>query len=334
MNLLQNISEGGFLYLMFNSNSIIPYPQNQDEKLIHLEKWDKMKAQSQLLAERLLSFHPDSPLWPIGERMNLCASTLFFGYTEDGERRLRNTSYCRARLCPVCQWRRSLKVRGQMTEILEHVERAQGLRYIMLTLTVKNCCSADLRPTLKTMLRAWGRLTSRAWFKKICLGVYRAIEVSINPLDKSCHPHIHAVLAVRPGYFSGRDYIKTEEWAQRWQEALELPYTPIVHLAALRKPFEKSAAEIAKYSLKVSNLIELLNEIPNTMLADLHWGLSGLRLFSLSGVFRQAHKELHLSDMDDPQGEEENADASFFDDIVIPYFWNAGLSRYCTDVRI
>lgn len=334
MNLLQNISEGGFLYLMFNSNSIIPYPQNQDEKLIHLEKWDKMKAQSQLLAERLLSFHPDSPLWPIGERMNLCASTLFFGYTEDGERRLRNTSYCRARLCPVCQWRRSLKVRGQMTEILEHVERAQGLRYIMFTVTVRNCQSRDLRPTLKTMLRAWGRLTSRAWFKKICLGVYRAVEVSINPLDKSCHPHIHAVLAVRPGYFSGRDYIKTEEWAQRWQEALESPYTPIVHLTVLKKPYEKSAAEIAKYSLKVSNLIELLNEIPDLMLAELHYGLSGLRLFSLSGVFRQAHKELHLTDMDDPQGEEENLNESFFDDIIIPYFWNAGLSRYCTDVRI
>lgn len=334
MNLRQNISEGGFLYLMFNSNSIIPYPQNQDEKLIHLEKWDKMKAQSQLLAERLLSFHPDSPLWPIGERMNLCASTLFFGYTEDGERRLRNTSYCRARLCPVCQWRRSLKVRGQMTEILEHVERAQGLRYIMFTVTVRNCQSRDLRPTLKTMLRAWGRLTSRAWFKKICLGVYRAVEVSINPLDKSCHPHIHAVLAVRPGYFSGRDYIKTEEWAQRWQEALESPYTPIVHLTVLKKPYEKSAAEIAKYSLKVSNLIELLNEIPDLMLAELHYGLSGLRLFSLSGVFRQAHKELHLTDMDDPQGEEENLNESFFDDIIIPYFWNAGLSRYCTDVRI
>lgn len=334
MNLRQNISEGGFLYLMFNSNSIIPYPQNQDEKLIHLEKWDKMKAQSQLLAERLLSFHPDSPLWPIGERMSLCASTLFFGYTEDGERRLRNTSYCRARLCPVCQWRRSLKVRGQMTEILEHVERAQGLRYIMFTVTVRNCQSRDLRPTLKTMLRAWGRLTSRAWFKKICLGVYRAVEVSINPLDKSCHPHIHAVLAVRPGYFSGRDYIKTEEWAQRWQEALESPYTPIVHLTVLKKPYEKSAAEIAKYSLKVSNLIELLNEIPDIMLAELHYGLSGLRLFSLSGVFRQAHKELHLTDIDDPQGEEENLDASFFDEIIIPYFWNAGLSRYCTDVRI
>ena len=142
------------------------------------------------------------------------------------------------------------------------------------------------------------------------------------------------MLAVRPGYFSGRDYIKTEEWAQRWQEALESPYTPIVHLTVLKKPYEKSAAEIAKYSLKVSNLIELLNEIPDLMLAELHYGLSGLRLFSLSGVFRQAHKELHLTDMDDPQGEEENLNESFFDDIIIPYFWNAGLSRYCIDVRI
>ena len=131
-----------------------------------MEKWDKIKAQNQLLAERLLSFPPDSPIWPIGERMSRCANVLFFGYAEDGERRLRNTSYCRARLCPVCQWRRSLKVRAQMNEILEHVERARGLRYVMLTLTVRNCRSADLRPTLKNMLRAWGQLTLKAWFKK------------------------------------------------------------------------------------------------------------------------------------------------------------------------
>ena len=113
MNLPQNISEGGFLYLMFSSNSTISQFINQD-KITHLEKWDKIKAQNQLLAERLLSFPPDSPIWPIGERMSRCANVLFFGYAEDGERRLRNTSYCRARLCPVCQWRRSLKVRAQM----------------------------------------------------------------------------------------------------------------------------------------------------------------------------------------------------------------------------
>lgn len=217
-------------------------------------------------------------------------------------------------------------MRGQMMEILDHVERAQGLRYIMLTVTVKNCASSDLRRTLKDMLRAWGRLTRAAWFKKICVGVYRAVEVSINFLDKSCHPHIHAVLAVRPGYFSGRDYTKTEEWAVKWQEALESSYTPVVHATVLRKPFQKSVAEIAKYSLKISNLIELLNEIPDIMLADLYWGLSGLRLFSLSGVFRQAHKELHLSNMDEP--EEDVSDASFFDDVVIPYFWNVGLGCY------
>ena len=53
--------------------------------------------------------------------------------------------------------------------------------------------------------------------------------------------------------------------------------------------------------------------------------------FSLSGVFRQAHKDLHLSDMDDPQGEEDNVEASVFDDIIIPYFWNAGIGRYCLE---
>lgn len=307
------------------SNSNISITENQD----YLQKWDKHKAENQRLAQRFkkLGWYP--AVGNLGERMDLCSHMLVFSVNDSGERRLRNAAYCRARLCPVCQWRRSLKVRGQMTQVLEHVESTRGLRYIMLTLTLQNCEVRDLRTTVKAMFKGWSNMTRKVWFKNICVGSYRALEVSINPDDQSCHPHIHAVLAVKPSYFTGRSYIKTEEWAQRWQEALELPYTPVVHTAALRKPYEKSAAEIAKYSLKVGNLIELLNDLSDDFLIQLHNGLSGWRLFSLAGVFRDAHKELHLSEMDDPAAEGESGLENVpLEEQLIFWYWNPGINRY------
>lgn len=61
---------------MFSSNFIISPFQGQDEN-IHLEKWNKIKGQSQQLSKRLLCFPPESPIWAVGERMSMCASVLF-----------------------------------------------------------------------------------------------------------------------------------------------------------------------------------------------------------------------------------------------------------------
>ena len=51
----------------------------------------------------------------VAERLRTCATRLIYGIGEDGKRRLRAANFCRVRLCPICQWRRSLKLYSQMS---------------------------------------------------------------------------------------------------------------------------------------------------------------------------------------------------------------------------
>ena len=39
------------------------------------------------------------------------------------------------------------------------------------------------------------------------------------------HPHYHALLLVKPSYFT-KNYIKQSEWVEMWQKALRADYAP------------------------------------------------------------------------------------------------------------
>ncbi len=84
--------------------------------------------------------------------------------------------------------------------------------YILLTLTVRNCEANDLSSTLDAMLAGWERMTKTKPWKRVALGAFRALEITHNVDPKSdsydtFHPHIHAVIAVKPSYFTSRDYL-------------------------------------------------------------------------------------------------------------------------------
>ena len=53
--------------------------------------------------------------------------------------RLKGANFCRARLCPLCNWRRSLKLRYQLGRVLNVVfSQDDSLRMLLLTLTEPN----------------------------------------------------------------------------------------------------------------------------------------------------------------------------------------------------
>jgi hypothetical protein len=53
--------------------------------------------------------------------------------------RLKGANFCRARLCPLCNWRRSLKLRYQLGRVLNVVfSEDNSLRMLLLTLTEPN----------------------------------------------------------------------------------------------------------------------------------------------------------------------------------------------------
>ncbi|MDI6578281.1 protein rep, partial [Bacillus subtilis] len=57
---------------------------------------------------------------------------------ETGKLKLYQAHFCKERLCPMCAWRRSLKIAYHNKLILEEANLQYGCGWIFLTLTVRN----------------------------------------------------------------------------------------------------------------------------------------------------------------------------------------------------
>ena len=66
-----------------------------------------------------------------------CGSFLEFKVTEE-KAKLQHANFCRDRLCPMCNWRRSLKIFAQVSKVMDALQ-AEGYQFLFLTLTVRNC---------------------------------------------------------------------------------------------------------------------------------------------------------------------------------------------------
>jgi plasmid rolling circle replication initiator protein Rep len=185
------------------------------------------------------------------QRMNQCAELLFFEWLEvdaNGEIKLglRKACFCRVRHCPICQWRRSQMWVARFFQALPLLYAAYPtVRYVLLTLTVKNCPITELRPTVQTMNAAWRRLSNRKTFP--ALGFVRSLEVTkeTDTYDKKtkklihkarpnyCHPHFHILLALPSSYF-GRNYLTTADWVKLWRESLRVDYNPICDIRIVK----------------------------------------------------------------------------------------------------
>ena len=88
--------------------------------------------------------------------------------------KLYQTWFCKKRLCPLCNWRKSMKNSSQLKQIIaETVVREPKGRFLFLTLTVKNVYSAEeLKLSLRALTKAFGKLTR---YKKV---------VYLKPKDK------------------------------------------------------------------------------------------------------------------------------------------------------
>lgn len=200
-------------------------------------------------------------------RLLQCAQLLDFElkFQETGELkpRLKSTFFCRVRLCPVCQWRRTLRHQAKFFQVIPKViELFPTYRFIFLTLTVRNCPLDELRDRMKAMNVAWAKMSRErcSWWPAV--GWVRSTEVTRGQ-DGLAHPHFHAILMVPPGYFAGHSYLTQSAWTEKWQKAMKLDYTPIVNVKAVKgRPGEsdnegmaRALCETLKYSVKPSDLV-------------------------------------------------------------------------------
>ena len=242
--------------------------------------------------------------------------------------KLHDARFCRVRLCPVCQWRRSLKTFAQMSQVLD-LAKGQGYQFIFLTLTMQNCKSEVLSDELSHILLSFNRLMKYKDVQKAVKGYYRGCEVTHNVQTDEFHPHIHAILAVNGSYFGGSYYLSQARWTELWKRALQVDYTPIVDVRRC-KGGTKAIAEACKYTVKPSDILNMDDwDMTVDTLRTLDKALEKRRFVGLGGVIKDIHKKLHLDDIEDgdlvhvetdPDGSEPSAEE-------IVYFWN-GYGQY------
>ena len=348
--------KGVFINIMYNNNNI-ETPVKSTLKILEDKTksgkerdWKGKKKRSVLTAEHF----EVAGLHSKAERMKDCATQLVFKYTEE-TLKLYQAWFCKVRLCPMCNWRRSLKIAYHNKRVVETVNERENVRWLFLTLTVKNTDADNLPETISDMFKAFNSMTRRKTFKTSIKGYFRALEVTRNRDSQSesfgtYHPHFHVLLCVPASYFKKKEfYITHEEWTSLWKKAMKLDYTPIVNIKKV-KPKEKldeletyekdlknaireqnAILEVSKYPVKDTDVIQgnkVTEENVETVLA-LDNALAYKRLIGYGGLLKEIHKELNLGDAED--GDLVNISEN--DEVANGTFnviarWHIGLKNY------
>ena len=231
------------------------------------------------------------------ERVISCGDTLQFIQNQDGNLKLYQAYFCKNKLCPMCNWRRSMKYSYQTSRIVdEAIKQSPKGRFLFLTLTVKNVEGQALNSTISQLTKSFDRLFKRAKVQRNLLGYLRSVEVTHNENDKTYHPHIHVLMMVRPSYFqSKKDYITQKEWSDMWSQSLKVDYVPMIDIRTVKetgKGLRGAVLETAKYPTKPIKL-----DIENKQVVDdLYNGLYRKRQLGYGGLFKTIKKQLALDD--------------------------------------
>lgn len=296
--------------------------------------WQRKKQKTIKLAESMHRLGMNKK----ANRVWWCGSALaFLKNLETGEKRLESADFCKERLCPMCQWRKSMKVFHQVSKVMDRVQQENPkLTPLFLTLTLKNCKSECLFSDLDNVFHGWYQLTKHRKFKRIVQGWFRALEITYNQEKNTFHPHIHAIILVDKSYFKkdNKDYMQTADWVQMWRTALKLDYDPICDIRKVKNSKKyKAVAEVAKYTLKDSDFIFEDVALTDTVVDTLSKALKNRRLFAFGGVMKQTAKQIGIEELaegdlvhiDDEQIRTDIAT------VLEVYRWNFGLANYVRD---
>lgn len=258
------------------------------------------------------------------QRLESCAQYVEFARAAEGQLTLHNSSFCRVRLCPMCQWRRSLKLGAQVRQVVEranaeHIaQTGAAWRWLMVTYTIRNVEGVDLSAAIDRIHHGLNNMAKAKLWRGAVKGWLRATEVTHNTNERSAaydtyHPHMHLLLCVPAGYMSGKGYITQRGWAQLWQHYIGTDYTPVVDVRAIKPegggrlpdlPVEeqaaamgKACAEVSKYAAKPADYIipsDLALSMSTVQVLDM--ALNRRRMTSWGGILKDIAKQLQLDD--------------------------------------
>ena len=266
-----------------------------------------------------------------------CGDFLLFARKHDNKLKLARANFCKSRICNMCNWRRSLKLFGQVSQVIEAI-RAKNIkvRYLFLTLTVKNCKSDKLTETINQLNAGFSRLVNKNNNKtkptKIAcnlLGYMKAMEITYNVKDDTYHPHIHCILAVRPTYFNTGNYMKYEDIQALWQKCMNIDYAPQVNVRAIKagNSTPKAIAELAKYPTKIATVLSVPADRQEEVLYTLATVIKGRRLITFGGLFKDVKSELGLADVEKDNNLVNVGDSDEEGQVIeyVRFTWRAGV---------
>lgn len=298
----------------------IPIAEPTGEKLVDYSatgkkrKWDLHKQNNLKLLElykQAIKINPSVISPKRLQDLADCASQLEYLQDAEGNKKLYKTYFCRVRLCPMCQWRRSLKLFSQVSKITDYINKNNQVRYLFITLTQKNCNGSELVQEINKINKSFSLLVDKTKrvqpatkFKKMLLGYIKSTEITYNPKTKTYHPHLHCIFAVQGEYFNKENYINKNSWRAIWADLLKVDYLPQINVQAIKPARQqKAVAELAKYPAKVSSILNL----PQTQAVQVVMDLTTLcykrRFVAFGGIFKKTKALLKLQDV-----EAENAD--------------------------
>ena len=287
---------GEILQDFSNTGKERPWKLHKQEnlRLVEIYKMTKEKKMNLISDSRLLD-------------LEHCADTLTFLQNAEGKKKLKSANFCRLRLCPMCQWRRSLKMFGQVQTITDKIlERDKSTRFLFATFTVKNVDAENLEACIDNLNKKFRYLVASSLtfapakkLKQNLLGYLKAVEVTYNTKDKTYHPHLHVIFAVKSTFFkNSSNYMSKKEWISLWQQALGVDYKPQIDIRAIKSGTAKAVAEVAKYPVKTAPILSLNDDEAVEVLKTLTLSLHKKRFVAYGGIFKTIKQELKLADIE------------------------------------
>jgi len=258
-----------------------------------------------------------------------CADFVKYGQFTNQIQKVFEMHTCQDRLCPTCNYRRSLRTFAKLIRIIQSKEFAdKGYKSIFLTLTLKNVSQDRLGQGIDDIFYSFNKFLKNKRIKKMSKGFFRSLEITFNKARRDYHHHLHCIFVVNSSYFTqSTQYLKQADFTDIWQSSAGLDYTPIVHVEKIRD--NKGIAEVSKYAVKTDK--ELINNLSNSEFKTLRDELRNRRLISMGGIFRDIARKLKLNLDSDDIASDDLTDEDIKDEVlqsIISLRWSVGFGKY------
>lgn len=304
-----------------------------------IRPWKEKKENNLKMASSYL----DASIRNKAVRVYQCAKILQFKVTPQGKK-LAHAWFCKVRLCPMCNWRRSIKIANQNREIILRANKEEKLKWLFLTLTTGETVEGkELKKRINHSMEAFNRFMKYKRIQHVIRGYFRGLEVTKN--KNKYHPHFHVLLAVKPSYFNNL-YITQRDWATLWKKAMKSSSDIIVDVRTVKpnkkhsiltetkvQAFEGALQEVSKYPVKDIEILKGNRQENAVTVYTLDNALSHKRLIGYGGILKDIHKKLKLEDCEEDNVNlihlDENCEDTVASEIeMITAYWHYGLKEY------